>query len=445
MGRSLRASCLVLGFLLVDLGACGNADSGATDDASGTDDTGGASDVSADGTAPGDASSDASGDRPVDAPSEVSSDGHAEAGDAGTGGFVHPGVLVTKSQLDFVKAKIAAKEAPWTAAVATAKSSKYGNATYKATPRAIVECGSFSVPDNGCSDEMSDSTAAYVQALLYVLTGEEAYALKSIEIMNAWSAVITDHTNSNAPLQSAWVASVFPRAGELIRTVYGKWPAAEVARFSKMLTDVYLPKVAKGSTANGNWELSMAEASMAIGVFNDDRPTFEGGVSLWRKRVPAYLYLASDGAQPVTPPGTKKTGADLATYWYNPGKYVEGLCQETCRDLGHVQLGFAAMIDGAETAHIQGVDLYGEEEKRLATGLEWNAQWLDGVAPPSTLCGGTLTGVSTSATWEIALNALSGRLHHPMTHVASIASKVRPTHNGLVMIYETLTHYGVGG
>jgi hypothetical protein len=35
--------------------------------------------------------------------------------------------------------------------------------------------------------------------------------------MDAWLATITDHTNSNAPLQSAWAGSVWPRAAEIIR------------------------------------------------------------------------------------------------------------------------------------------------------------------------------------------------------------------------------------
>ena len=51
---------------------------------------------------------------------------------------------------------------------------------------------------------------------------------------------------------------------------------------------------------------------------------------------------------------------------------VSGICQETCRDLGHTQLGIAGMINGAETAFIQGVDLYGIQVcmKREARGGE---------------------------------------------------------------------------
>lgn len=359
-------------------------------------------------------------------------------------GFIHPGILVQKKQLDFVKAKIAAGAEPWKSAFAAAKASRFGSLSYAPKPRAIVECGSYSTPDYGCSDEKNDVTAAYTHALLYWFTGDEAYAKKSVEIMNAWSAVLTDHTNSNAPLQSAWCGSVFPRAAELIRASYPKWASADVARFSKMMRNVYLPKVIKGSSANGNWELSMVEATIAIGVYLDDRTTFDAATKMWRKRVPAYLYLASDGATPVPPPSGGKTGAALVTYWYDPGKFVDGLCQETCRDLGHTQLGLAAMINAAETAHIQGVKLYEEEADRLAKGLEFNGQYLDGVAPPSWLCGGKLTDATPTAMWEIALNELEGRLGRTLPHTRSIATKLRPTGTNHHMIWETLTHAGVG-
>ena len=40
---------------------------------------------------------------------------------------------------------------------------------------------------------------------------------------------------------------------------------------------------------------------------------------------------------------------------------VNGICQETCRDLGHTQYGMASTLNAAETARIQGVDLYGAQ------------------------------------------------------------------------------------
>ena len=132
--------------------------------------------------------------------------------------------------------------------------------------------------------------------------------------MDAWSAVMQKHTNSNAPLQAAWVGAIFARAGEIIKYSYPGW--TNVTRFKTMLKNVYLPGVINGSTGtNGNWELAMSEAVVSIGVFLDDKTIFDKGVALWRRRVPAYFYLTSDGSHPIAPPGGT---SNLTNYWYWP-------------------------------------------------------------------------------------------------------------------------------
>jgi len=372
--------------------------------------------------------------------------GSSNAGAAGaaSSAFVHPGILVNQAMLDFVKAKIAAGAEPWKSALAAAQASKFGKLTYTPTPRAVVDCGSSSIPDNGCSDEKNDVLGAYTHALIWAYTGNEANAKKAIEIMNAWSAVLTDHTNSNAPLQSAWAAEVFPRAAEIIRYTYPSWPADEVARFGKLLHDVYLPKVVNGSASNGNWETSMIEATLNIGVFNDDRAAFEQGLKMWRERTPAYIYISKDGAAPVPPPRGNKTGAALTKYWYDQSMLIDGLGQETCRDMSHIQYGLAGIINSAETAHLQGIDLYGEQAERLQAGLEFHAQYLNGAAVPATLCGGTLTDNNPNPMWEIALNHFVTRQAATLPETQKLALKIRPTGTDHHVGWETLTHASVG-
>jgi hypothetical protein len=377
-------------------------------------------------------------------PFDAAINSHADGG-AMNGGFAHPGILVNQAQLDFVKAKIAAGIEPWKSAFTRASNSNFGSLNYTPHAIAVVQCGPYSNPDIGCSDEKNDSEAAYTQALLWYFSGNPQYAHNAIAIMNAWSAVLTGHQLSNAPLQSAWVASVFPRAAEIIRYSNAGWSATDIAAFSKLLRDVYLPEVVNGSDSNGNWELSMSEATIAIGVFLDDRPTFEAAISMWKKRVPAYLYMSSDGATPLSPPTGNKTGAALKTFWYNPTKYVDGLCQETCRDLGHVQYGLAAMINAAETARIQNVDLYATQANRIMTGLELAAGYLSGdVANSNALCGVNLNADSPDPMWEIAYNELVNRLMMPMPETAKLIAKIRPTGSDHHMQWETLTHAEVG-
>src|SRR5450432_1692745 len=117
----------------------------------------------------------------------------ADVRDAARTGFVHPGILVNRAQLDFVKSMLGVE--PWKTAFTRANGNRLGSLTYAPTPIAVVECGSYSNPDIGCTDEKNDASAAYTQALLFYLTGQEAHAKKAIEIMNGWSAVLKDHTN----------------------------------------------------------------------------------------------------------------------------------------------------------------------------------------------------------------------------------------------------------
>jgi hypothetical protein len=367
----------------------------------------------------------------------------SNAGGSGPAGFAHPGILVNRAMLDFVKAKVAAGAEPWKSAFAKAQSSRYGALSYAPHPREIVECGSFSNPDHGCSDEKNDAIAAYTQALLYAYSGNEAHAKKAIEIMNGWSSTIKDHTNSNAPLQSAWAAQVFPRAAEIIR-YGGGWPAAEIARFGDMLRLVYLPQVENGSASNGNWETSMIEASMNIGIFLDDRAIFDRAVKMWRERVPAYAYIAADGPTPNPPPRGNKIGIALLKYWYDQSTMMVGLAQETCRDLGHTQLGFAGIINAAETARLQGVDLYGAERERLEAMLEFHAKLLNGAPVPADLCGGALNSVKPEPMWEIALNHFVMRLGGSLPETQKLVQSIRPTATTHHMDWETLTHAGVG-
>src|SRR4051812_24642153 len=71
-------------------------------------------------------------------------------------GFQHPGVLVNRAQLDFIKAKVAAGTEPWKSAYQAAKNSEHGALNYSPKPRATVECGPYSKPDLGCKDEQRD-------------------------------------------------------------------------------------------------------------------------------------------------------------------------------------------------------------------------------------------------------------------------------------------------
>jgi hypothetical protein len=338
--------------------------------------------------------------------------------------FAHPGVLVDRAQLDFVRAKVLAGAQPWKSAYDQMRTSGYAALSRTPMPRSTVDCGSFSNPDNGCTDERTDALAAYADALMWYLTRDSRYAAKAVELMDAWSAVLKEHTNSNAPLQTGWAGTGWSRAAELIRYTYpAGWPGA--GRFADMLRTVYLPVLVKGSGSNGNWELIMTDAAMGISVFLDDKASFNRALALWRGRVPAYIYLKSDGPAPLSPPGRTKSGAALTQYWYGQSTLVDGLAQETCRDFGHTAMGFNAAFHAAETARLQGVDLWGEQRTRFAAGLEFHAGYELGQAVPSWLCNGSVNR-GTGAYWEVAYDALHTRLGVDLPNTRRLIESRRP-------------------
>ena len=356
--------------------------------------------------------------------------------------FTHPGVLVSRSQLDYARLKVETGQQPWKAAHDAMMSSSYASLSRTAKPRAIVECGSSSNPNRGCTDERQDAIAAYTDALAWYFTRDSRYAKKAIEIMDAWSATITDHTNSNAPLQTGWAGSSWPRAAEIIKYTYPTWPNS--GRFATMLRNVYLSKVINGSNSNGNWELSMMEAAVGISVFLEDKASFDQAVTRYRNRVAAYVYLSSDGSLPKTVPGSGLSSRDqIVRYWQGQSTFADGLTQETCRDFTHTGYGIAAIADVAETLRIQGQDVYSTDVgTRLRQALGFQSKYQLGAAVPTWLCSGHLN-LGLGPVTEVGFNALSTRLGVVMTNTRTLTERQRPAgSNNLFVAWQTLTHAG---
>jgi chitodextrinase len=402
-------------------------------------------------------------------------------------GFVHPGILMDRDQLDYVKAQLALGNQPWTDALAKAETQKklvgrlphltallrVGNTALKCDPSnpgagCIVNCGSSSNPNDGCTDENVDFEAAYTQALLWYLTNDETYAQSAIAIMNAWSAVLKDHTGVGGPLQAAWSAESVTRAAELLRYTYtpsaGKTPL-DVPAFTTMLNTAFRPVLTNSTqfaTSNGNWDFAGADALMNIAVFTDDHPLFDEAVRRWRARLPAYIYRTSDGPLPVAPPGGALTGkSQLTCFWLNSAPncaktttvFKDGQAQETCRDTSHVAMGFASLFDAAETAHVQGVDLYSDQKDRLAAGLENVTHLINTVTNvsqyPADFCvgHGTLQPPLLEPTFEIAYNALANREGMSLPDTLATVKRLRApsvVSVNRMMGFETLTHADTG-
>jgi len=340
--------------------------------------------------------------------------------------FVHPGLGLSQAELNKIKAEVNAgvqpRKAGWDKMMSY--SSSYASLSY--TPHPVADC-----QDGGGGDLCKDSLAAYTHSLIWVVTGNQANANKAIEIMNAWSSTLVSITSAPGGyvrqhvLVSGMTAQPFCEAAEIIRYTNAGWKATDITRFENMLKNAFLPNINTEPTENGNYEASAINSLLAIGVFCNDQTIYNLGVNFYRN-------------------GTQN-GA-LHNYIYESGQ-----CQETCRDQGHSMMGIGELVDAAEIAWHQGLDLYGDLPDpvtgmpRLAKGLEYTANVTNNICMAST-CGDKCenTDISTQPMWEKGWNHYGNRMHRTDMKYTKYNAEVKGRPSGKSETnnfdWQTLTH-----
>lgn len=271
--------------------------------------------------------------------------------------FIHPGILHTQADLDFVRKRLAAGEQPWTSALESLRNSEYARLDYQ--PRIIPVINPH---DKTVGYLMKDATAAYAHALLWCLTGERAHADKAIQILDAASGKLQSidiGRRDQGKVTAGFIGGKYASAAELIAHyrqpdgVAANWPQDSADKFRGMLTGVFYPRLQGFKPEfNGNWDASMMASMMALAVFCDRHDIFNEALAY-------YLNGKGNGA---------------ITHYIHP----HGQNQESGRDQVHGQMGLAALAACCEIASNQGLDLYSAAGNRLATGYEYMAQYLSG-------------------------------------------------------------------
>lgn len=264
--------------------------------------------------------------------------------------FIHPGLLHSLDELEFIQEKISSDQQPRQSAWVQLQSSEVASLDYQPSPHARVERGARNNPDIGSSDMSNDAAAAYAHALQWSLTNRNAHATKAIEILNAWSKTLESVSGHDAMLLVGMDGVAFLNAAELIRHTSAKWLNEDQDQFEQMLRQVLYPLIEGfNPTANGNWDASMIQTMIAMGIFLDDRAIFDRAVNYYR-------HGQGNGA--------------IENYFNEFGE-----CQESGRDQAHVQMGMGFLACACEMAWKQGVDLYGQADNRLAKGFEYTAKY----------------------------------------------------------------------
>ena len=137
----------------------------------------------------------------------------------------------------------------------------------------------------------------------------------------------------------------------------------------------------------------MVEAAQGISVFLNDPTSYDKAMTKFIGRVPAYIYLTTDGSCLKAVPGSGLSSCSaIDNYWQGQTSYPEnGIAQETCRDFVHIGYGISSISHVAETSRIQGTDLYtGDVGTRLRYALGFHSKYESGATVPSWLCGGSV-------------------------------------------------------
>ena len=262
--------------------------------------------------------------------------------------FIHPGLLQNKQDIERMKTAIKEKQEPIYSGFLVFQAHPQSQSSYSIQgPMEMV--GRNPTIGQGVYD--ADANAAYQNALMWALTGQQGYANKAIQIVNAWSSTLKSITGRDAVLMAGLGPFKMVNAAEILRYTHSGWSAEDIQNTRKHFREVIYPVIKDFAPfANGNWDAAAMKTMMAIGIFCDDRPIFERALNY-------YINGAGNGS--------------LVNYIINEA----GQCQESGRDQSHTQLGIAHLGDCAEMAWHQGLNLYAYADNRLLKGFEYTAQY----------------------------------------------------------------------
>jgi len=355
---------------------------------------------------------------------QVAADPEAKAT---SGAFVHPGML--HNEEDFKRMRTHIGEQPWKAGWERLTANKHASLRYKPRPVETVVRGRdrlHAEPENYATI-FNDAAAAYALALRWRISGEEQYAAKAVEILNAWSSTLKRFSGSTDLALAAGIQGYqFANAAEIMRTYQG-WKPEEFARFQKMMLDIFLPinqdflkrhNNTKIDHYWANWDLCNMASAMAIGILCDQRSVYDEAVRYFK-----------DG---------KGNGCiRLAVYFIHPDGL--GQWQEAGRDQAHTVMGIALASAICEMAWKQGEDLYGFDENRFLKGCEYVAKYNLGEDVPfrtyknsdktHQVINDTARG-DLRPVWELAYNHYVKLKKLPAPYTTKMAEKVRPEGGG---------------
>lgn len=281
--------------------------------------------------------------------------------------YNHPCLMYTQSDFDRVKASLDNGTAPQKVkdAFANLQGARYAQTSHNPQPKAVVKRGVSG--DEDYQTCMQDAAAAYQHAILWKLTGNDAYADNGIRILNAWAATCVEVTgNTNKLLLAGGQGYTFANAAEILRDYTG-WAPADFDKFKVWMKDVWAPVCLdffNGHYGNcdghywSNWDLVAECAYFAIGVLCEDDAMVNFVVNYWNNGVGNGCIKNLVQGTHLDPLGT---GEEIAQN------------QESGRDQGHAEMSCVVSLHLCQMANnmfksnpaVTGLDFFSSQDNAV--------------------------------------------------------------------------------
>jgi hypothetical protein len=222
---------------------------------------------------------------------------------------------------------------------------------------------------SGCKNIGIDSKRCYRYALTYLITKDEEYAIKVIEIFDSWATTCKKLDGVNAPLESSWALTHFSNAEEIIKYTYNGWNKEIETKWHNWINNVIM----KYLLNNGKF-YQQDEKNKGLLNKNTDYNNWHFAIN---NSILIYSKVSNNYEQFI-----KSANAAITLYkdlFFNSSKkkyFTTGQAVETSRDINHSMMGLGSICNSCELLWHHGYDLYSLENNMLLKSYEFHAEIL---------------------------------------------------------------------
>ncbi|MGJ3699803.1 discoidin domain-containing protein [Variovorax sp. AFSI2.2] len=279
----------------------------------------------------------------------------------------HPGVGLTLSDLQTLKAYVDQGREPWKSGYEQMANSPMSRLSYERYgPFAKVS----RAPHENLQAWRNDMVAIWNLSRMWYFTRDDRYADKAREMLLAWATTHVEFSGRESMLDLGDYAMQFVGGAEILRATWPGWKEADTATVKKYFKNVLMPAANPYGESSYGAANKGALALVALGlmaIYNDDIETLDKVV--YQTRTLAHIGLRNSN--------------DI------------GMLGDSLRDQGHAYGQLASLTTLAEALWSQGIDIYSDLDNRLLAAGEYFAR-VNELVPTAALPFGTTDAYYTS-------------------------------------------------